>query len=205
LLTSVTGAVPPAQAQQQQQQLSAAQQMAMDEQDEQMFTDMRRVAQWMDQYCLWNKRFPEFGDEMIQAQQQLNQLTPNDPYQDTGLTLGRGFDAQPTFGNFDTSNNTFNNADVYQMQYPVPDDQNANLNRIQLKIDNSLTEEEAREWLTNPPDDWQAPPGTITLIGNQQNMYVCWGAGRNGRPIRDPLSHRTQIIIGRFAMLNNQE
>jgi hypothetical protein len=79
------------------------------------------------------------------------------------------------------------------------------LNRIKLTIDNSLSEIEAQQWLTQPPDDWQAPPGTISLIGNQQNMYVLWGAGRDGRPLRDPLSHRVQLIIGRFAMLNNQE
>jgi hypothetical protein len=192
-------------AQQQQPQMSSAQQMALEDQNEQMFTDMRRVAQWLDQYCLWNKRFPEFGDEMIQAQQQLNQLTPNNPYKDDQLTLGRGLDAQPGFGNFDYQTNSYNNADVYQMQYPVPDDQNANLNRIQLSINNSLSEEQAQEWLRQPPEEWQAPPGTISAIGNQQNMYVLWGAGRDGRPLRDALSHRTQLIIGRFAMLNNQE
>ena len=195
--------------QQPQQKMSMAQRAALDEEDYRMFSDMRRVAQWMDQYCLWNNRFPEYGDEMTQAQQQLNQLSPNDPYSQNGFTLGRGLDADPSCGtnfNYENfSNDNQNMADVYQPEYPTPDDQNANLNRIRLSIDNSLSEEEAQQWITNPPDDWQQPPGTISIIGNQSNMYVLWGAGADGRPLRDPLSHHVQLIIGRFRMENSQE
>jgi hypothetical protein len=92
--------------------------------------------------------------------------------------------------------------DYEKQAYNFPSDQAANMRRIKLRIDPSLTEEEVREDETNPPDDWNAPPGTISVIGNQQNLYCVWGAGRDGRPLRDPLSGKVQIVIGRYAMLN---
>ena len=174
---------------------SSAQQMALAELDDRMFRQMRQVSGWLDQYCMWNHRWPEVGDETNEATQQLNQLVPNNPYANGLLTLGQGLDADSQY--------TDPNASPVDM--PAPDDQAANLNRVQLGIDNSMTEEDVREDMKNPPDSWTADPGTISGIGNQQTLYVIWGAGRNGKPLKDPLTGRTQLIIGRYAMLNNGE
>jgi hypothetical protein len=174
---------------------NAAQQMALAEQDDRMFRQMRQVAGWLDQYCMWNKRWPEAGEETDEAQQQLNQLVPNNPYVSGLLTLGGGLDANPQYADPNAS----------PVDMPAPSDEAAGMNRVQLSIDSSITEESVREDIKNPPVDWTAPPGTITAVSNQQNLYYIWGAGRDGNPLKDPLSGRTQIIIGRYAMLNNGE
>ncbi|HEY9716061.1 MAG TPA: hypothetical protein V6C69_01225 [Trichormus sp.] len=170
---------------------SSAQQMALAEQDDRMFRQMRQVAGWIDQYCLWNHRWPEVGEETDEAQQQLNQLVPNNPYVGGFLTIGGGPE--------DT------NPDASLDDMPAPSDAAAGMNRVQVSIDSSLTEESVREDMKDTPVDWTSSPGTITVIGNQQNMYCLWGAGRDGKPLKDPLSGRTQIIVGHYSMLNNGE
>jgi hypothetical protein len=183
---------------------SMMQQMAMEQEDNRMFTDMSRVSNWVNQYCIWNHRFPEQGDEFRDAKAQLNQLVPNNPYINSKLYLSQGLDADPVYaGNADVSPNS--NTDYQKTPFYVPSDQAANLHRIQLVIDGSLSELEIQQWQTEPPDEWNAPAGTITVISNQQNLFCIWGAGLNGKPIRDPLSRQVQIIIGRYALLNFQE
>jgi hypothetical protein len=179
---------------------SAMQKMALEQQDGQMFTDMRRVSNWVNQYCIWNKRFPEQGTEFREAKSQLNQLVPNNPYVSNKLLLSQGLDADPVYTNpagmpsYDT--------DYQRWSYAVPDDQAANLHRIILTLDQSLTELDLQQDQQQAPDDWTAPAGSITVISNQQNLYAVWGAGRDGKPLKDPLSGVTQIIIGRYALLN---
>lgn len=181
-------------------QQSMMQQVAIEQEDDRLFMDMRRVSDWLNQYCVWNHRFPEQGDQMRQAKAQLNQLTPNNPYANDKLTLSQGLDADPEYGDPNTA--PTNALDYQQASWPVPSDQAADYQRIQLQIDPSLTELELQQYQTDPPDEWTAAPGTISCISNQQNLFCVWGAGRDGRPIRDPLSHRVQIVVGRYAMLN---
>lgn len=179
---------------------STMQQMALEQEDDRMFMDMRKVSDWMNQYCIWNHRFPEQGDEFREAKAQLNQLTPNNPYENDKLTLSQGLDADPQYA--DPNNAPTNMLDYQKATWPVPSDQAANYHRIQLQLDPSLTELALQQYQIDPPEEWTAAPGTITCIGNQQNLFCVWGAGIDGHPIRDPLSHRVQIIIGRYAMLN---
>jgi hypothetical protein len=180
------------------------QKMALEQEDYRMFDDMRRVSNWMNQYCIWNHRFPEQGDEFRAAKAQMNQLAPNNPYVNNRLILSRGLDADPEYaGNAESApsyTSDYQKAPVY-----VPDDQAANLHRVKLEINNSLTEIEIQQWQTEPPDEWNETPGTITILSNQQNLYCVWGAGADGKPLRDPLSGQVQLIIGRYALLNYQE
>jgi hypothetical protein len=179
---------------------STMQKMALEQQDEQMFTDMRRVGNWVNQYCIWNKRFPEQGDEFREAKSQLNQLVPNNPYVSNKLQLSQGLDADPEY--ISPSGSPSYNTDYQKWSYPVPDDQAANLHRIVLILDQSLTELDLQQDQTQAPDEWTAPAGSITVISNQQNLYAVWGAGRDDKPLKDPISGGTEIIIGRYALLN---
>jgi hypothetical protein len=159
--------------------------------DNRMYEQMNRVATWLNQYCVWNHRFPEQGDEMTWAKEQLNQLVPNPPYDTGALRLTSGFDADPNYSQPST-------APEYVMPNPGSPQ---NLNRIQLIFDPSLAELTVQSWRTDPPSEWQAAPGTISCISNNQNLFVIWGASLNGLPMRDPSTNRVIMIIGRYNML----
>jgi hypothetical protein len=178
-------------------------QMVLEQEDGTMFSDMRKVSNWINQYCIWNHRFPEQGDEMREAKAQLNQLIPNNPYINNKLYLSQGLDADPVYA--DPSIEPTYSSDYQKVPVYAPSDQAANFKRVKLVMDPSLTEIEIQEWERNPPDEWSADPGTVTVISNQQNLYVVWGAGYNGKPLRNPLSRVTDLIIGRYALLNNGE
>ena len=204
--TAFLGVIPLSLAQSQMQQRgqrSEMQQMALQQQDEQMFMDMRRVSNWVNQYCIWNRRFPEQGTEFREAKAQLNQLVPNNPYVSDKLLLSQGLDADPVYASSSDIPDSYTDYD--KVPYPVPSDQAANLHRIVLNIDQSLTELDLQQDQDSAPDEWTAPAGSIVVISNQQNLYVVWGAGRDGRPLKDPLSGKTQLIIGRYALLNYGE
>ncbi len=159
--------------------------------DQRMYEQMNRVANWLNQYCVWNHRFPEYGDEMNWAKEQINQLIPNPPYDTGAVRLSSGLDADPQYDQ---------PSDSPQYEMPTPGSPES-LNRVQLVFDPSLTEQQVQNWRTDPPDEWQAAPGTITAISNNQNLFVLWGAGINGMPLKDPTTNRVIMIIGRYNML----
>ena len=164
--------------------------------NDRMYQQMNRVATWLNQYCVWNHRFPEQGDEMTWAKEQLNQLIPNPPYDPGALRLTPGFDADPNYS-------SPANSPEYEMPQPGSPE---SLDRIRLIFDPSLTELMVQSWRTDPPSEWQAVPGTISAISNNQNLFVIWGAGANGLPLRDPSTNRVIMIIGRYNMLyENQQ
>lgn len=162
-------------------------------QDDRLYDQIYKVARWFDQYCSWNHRFPEVGDETADATQQLNDLVPNNPYDALDLGLTPGLDVDPNSPSYDDEESipaAYSYSDVA-----------AKNNRINLKLDPSLTELQIQEYQINPPLDWQAPPGTITAISNQQNLFVVWGANRRGLPLRDSASGRVIFVIGRYRLL----
>lgn len=169
--------------------------IALDEEDDQLYSDERKVAGWLDQFCIWNHRFPEQGDQMRDAKDQLNQLVPNNPYSSGKLLVAQGLDVDPEYTNPTAS----------PVEFPAPDYQAATENRIHLRLDPSLTELNIRQYQTQPPLEWNGPPGSIYAISNQQSLYVVWAAGRDGLPIRDPNTHRVRLIIGRYALLNQND
>jgi len=171
-------------------------QFAHAEDDMRLYEQMVKVSNWIAQYCVWNHRFPEEGDQMEDAKRQLNQLVPNIPYQTGELQLAEGLDADPEYATpVDSPEETF-------QPTPVA----ATMDRIQIQSsDLSLTDADIQEYLKHPPEEWNAPPGTITAISNQQNVYVLWAANYKGLPLRDPDSGRVRLIIGHFSLLNDTE
>ncbi|MBC7998707.1 MAG: hypothetical protein IAF58_12235 [Leptolyngbya sp.] len=190
--------------------------------DSELFEQMERVSHWFDQYCVWNKKFPDPGDEMNWARAQMNQLVPNNPYAGDKLQLMAGLDADPQYSDVANSPNSYGSSPDYQgaaaLQTPtsansqiedassgsIDSDTDANLNRIWLTVDPSLNENMAAEYLTDPPLDWVGRPGSINVISNNQNLILIWGAGANGRPIRFPGSSKTRLILGRYKLLYGQ-
>ncbi|MBI4533603.1 MAG: hypothetical protein HY711_06615 [Candidatus Melainabacteria bacterium] len=146
---------------------------------------MQRVANFLENYCTMNYSFPQSTDDVRWLTKQLMDLVPNNPFTDQ--------EDQPsdviTFPN--TSGPT------YSLPYGVQ-------NKIGLSIDNGLDDSIIEEWRTSPPDDWQAPPGTISAISNNRNLFVVWGAGADGRPIKNDLSGHTALVVGHWVGTWNQ-
>lgn len=190
--------------------------------DSELFSQMESVSHWFDQYCVWNKKFPDPGDEMNWARAQMNQLVPNNPYAGDKLQLMAGLDADPQYADVANSPNSYGTSPDYQgaaaLQTPtsanseiedapsgsIDNDTDANLNRVWLTVDPSLNENIAAEYLTDPPLDWVGRPGSINVISNNQNLILIWGAGANGRPIKYPGSGKTRLILGRYKLLYGQ-
>lgn len=159
--------------------------------DDRLYSQMNKVASWMEQYCKLNHRAPEQGEETADALRQMNQLIPNPAYNAQSIRLTPGLDADPQY--------------IQPLDAPLtvmPDDGSGiTLNRVTLTFDGSLSDLEIQEWRDNPPYEWQAAPGTIAVITNNQSLFLVWGADSTGLPLRDPASHRVVMIIGRYAML----
>jgi hypothetical protein len=175
---------------------SAAKQIAHAEEDNRLYNQMVKVSDWCAQYCTWNHRFPEGYEQVAFAKQQLNALVPNVPYQSGMLQLAQGLDDEAAYANPTTS----------PIDSPQPTPVAASMDRIQIQsADLSLTNNDIQGYLTQPPQEWQAAPGTITAISNQSTTYIVWGAGRDGLPIKDPDTGKVRIIIGHFGLLFDNE
>lgn len=156
--------------------------------DARMFDQMKKVSDYLNYQTTVNHRFPEYGDEMKLMKERLNQLVPNPPYDPHALRLQPGLDADPLYAQ----------PDNYGTPSSDNPDTGTTLDRINLSLDLSMTELEIQGWCDDPPYEWRAAPGTISAISNQQNLYIVWGAGADGLPLRDPYSKRVLMIIERF-------
>ncbi len=155
--------------------------------DGQMFSQMRQVANWVDNWVVWNHRFPEIGDETTYALQQLNELVPNNPYIAGSAYMVSG----------QTVDNAYLNAEGEQETTPMADSK-IDTDRIVFVRDFGLTVLEVDQYSLDPPVDWRAKPGTITVITNDQYLFIIWGAGSDGKPLRDFGSKRVRFAVGNY-------
>jgi hypothetical protein len=149
--------------------------------DRQLHGQLRSVARWLENYCTMNYKFPRDLDDVRYAKSQLVEVAPHNPF---------------TGGDEEASGSveTIGNVGTAGAQLSPADDQ-----RIQLQIDYSLSNYMLKEWTAHPPDGWEAPPGTITALSNDRNMFVVWGAGADGRPIRDDITGQPVLVVGRWV------
>lgn len=54
---------------------------------------------------------------------------------------------------------------------------------LQLIRSGVLSRDTRKDWLKKAPEDWKAPPGTITIIMNEKNDLVIWGAAADRQPV----------------------
>lgn len=155
--------------------------------DGQMFEQMRRVANWVDNWVVFNHRFPEIGDETTYALQQLNELVPNNPYIAGSAYMVAG----------ETVDNAYLSQQGEQQPPPMADSK-IDDDRIVFVRDFGLTVPEIDQYSVDPPVDWRAKPGTITVITNDQYLFIIWGAGADGKPLRDFGSKRVRFAVGNY-------
>ncbi len=174
------------------------------EADAMMAKQIREVASWMQNYCSSNVFFPRVGDEQNWVRSQLTELVPFNPYDpdsmnqaESGVPIAAPLTGSGPGGEILSYDEQTNEMIAQQ------DD------RIRIQVDYSMTLEQARQYQTNPPDDWQAPAGTITIVSTNQGMnqnsptdfFLVWGASANGRPVRDPYTKRVIFVQGRWTQI----
>lgn len=155
--------------------------------DGQLFDQMRQVASWVDNWVVFNHRFPEVGDETTYALQQLNELVPNNPYRSGSAYMVSG----------ETVDNAYLNQEGEQPSPPMADSK-VDSDRVCFVRDYGLTVPEVDQFSADPPVDWRAKPGTITVITNDQYLFIIWGAGADGKPLRDFGSKRVRFAVGNY-------
>lgn len=176
----------------------------LQEADAMMTKQVREVASWMQNYCSSNVFFPRVGDEQNWVRAQLTELVPYNPYDPNSLNQAESGVpiAAPLTGS--GPGGEILSYDEQANEMIAQQD-----NRIQIQVDYSMTLEQVRQYETNPPDDWQADAGTITIVSTNQGMnqnsptdfFIVWGAGANGRPIRDPFTKRVLFVQGRWTQI----
>ena len=162
--------------------------------DDRLYSQMKTVGNWIDNWIMYNHRFPEQGDEQANATNQLNMLVPNNPYQVGNLSVVAGADV----------NETLAETNEYAAPQPVAGETWSGNARVRLELDWSLSVGEIEEFSKEPPLTWQAPPGTITVACNNQYLFVVWGAGADGKSVRDPLTNRVRMVIANYQNWTTQ-
>lgn len=164
----------------------------VDRADEQMRSQIQKVAQWLQEFSMRNQnRFPGvYGDSNTierASEVQLTELVGPNPYVGAqgSINAGELDGLSPGLANFYNSDGT-----------PVAGSQIANdewtseltadnAGRIQLQMDQSAARTTLNSYRTDPPLNWQAAPGTIVGSGNGQGFLYVWGAGIDGKPVKD--------------------
>lgn len=181
--------------------------LATSQADTELYEQMVRIASWISQYCIWNRHWPDPGDQENDAVRQLNELCPNNPYQTGKLQSSSGFSTDPFYQYYSAPTNVVNNASSgFENDSLEPTTTFGALGdkRIRLQFDPSLTAEQANEWESDPPDEWEAPPGTITAICNGTDLVVIWAASVDGKPIRVAGQKKVRLFIA-SVKLNSTE
>lgn len=141
--------------------------------------EIHAVGSWLQNYCQMNYKFPVQPNDVRYAKSQLIDVAPVNPFTED-------YD--------DISNSTsVPGAGTADARISPQDEQ-----RFQLSVDYGLSNYMLGEWAHHTPDYWQAEPGTITAISNDKNMFVVWGAGADGRPIRDDITGHAVLVVGRW-------
>lgn len=158
----------------------------------QVRNQMRTVANFLQDFCQMNYRFPNPGDERDWAQAKLTMKCPENPFKPDSTDYAQD---DMLFAGMDHFAST-------GMQGSVDLQTAEQIAQAKDKIhfaDDSFGPDQIQEYAKNPPPNWVANPGTITAVSNDNNMFVVWGAGYDGKPIRDPMTGRVFMIQGMWS------
>jgi hypothetical protein len=162
-----------------------------------LISQMQKVASYMELWCRRNSRFPEQGDQINAVQADLTALLQNNPYTPQDVRTAIGSPQQEVVGG---SPGQMYGALAYDSDNDIQVAQQ--INRIRLFRDDSLSMNTIDYYSKQPPTDWTADPGVITIIGSNHGIVMVWGAGANSRPVCDPLTGRAMMISGSWGVDN---
>lgn len=158
-----------------------------------MQNQMQKVAGWLQEFSLRNQnRFPGVYGSSNSIERacevQLTELVGANPY---GSGTFGGVSAQELNGLSPGLSYYYNADGTPATGSPLANDEWTSeltadsAQRINLKMDQSMTRSTLDSYRSDPPMNWQAAPGTITAAGNGQGFFYVWGAGYDGKPVRD--------------------
>lgn len=178
----------------------------VDSDDEQMRNQIQKVASWLQEFSMRNQnRFPGvYGSSNTierASEVQLTELAGANPYSNItrgvqdrelsglapGLAYYYGANGAPVAGS-PLAN------DEYTSELTAD-----NAHRINLQMDQSFSEQTLQSYRNEPPLNWQANPGTITGAGDGQGHLYVWGAGVDGKPVKNPGGEGTYIVSAQTA------
>lgn len=169
--------------------------------DNAMRREMQNVASWLQEFSMRNQnRFPGqyigSGDLGRAAEVQLTELVGPNPYASaSGYVQAQGLNGlSPGLAAYYNSDGTpVSNSPLANDEWTSEIDAN-NAHRIQLLLDSGASDGEIASDRSDPPLSWQAAPGTITACGNGQGFIYVWGAGIDGKPLKD-FDGKTTLIL----------
>jgi hypothetical protein len=179
-----------------------AQQINNSQVDMEFIRQLRSCTRWLQLYGIRNSsRFPGLtNDESYAAQVQLNELVPNNPY-NPGYAQNS---YQGTAAWMNSNGSPATGSPVWADQW-TEHLQASNNARVILAMDYSITPDIINQYAQHPPETWTAAPGTITCVGNGQGLFLVWGAGRDGKPVKNPANGLTYISAGSTSGLINDQ
>ncbi len=177
-------------------------QYRFDSADQYLFLQMQKISEWLDNYVVMNHRFPEQvvggqdaynltfgqGDELTFALQEMSLLIPNNPYGPGTIYAQPGTDVNPLL-----------QVEDGQPAIQAPSDGMQTHNRIVVSYDGALNTADLNSLTEHPPDEWRGSPGTIGIVTDNLYHFIIWGAGRDGKPIRDPYTGNARLVIGNYV------
>lgn len=152
---------------------------------------IQKVASWLQEFSLRNQnRFPgtygSSGTIERACEVQLTELAGPNPFSGSWPAVA----AQELNGLSPGLASSFSDGSPVEGSPIDNDEWTAELSadqagRIKLQMDDSAAASTINSYRTNPPLNWQAAPGTIVGSGNGQGYLYVWGAGIDGKPIKD--------------------
>lgn len=167
----------------------------VDRADEQMRQQMMKVASWLQEFSMRNQnRFPGvYGSSGTTARAAAVQLTElvgkQSPYSSISSD---SINARELIGLQPGLSFRGSGSPIASDEYTAELSSDAG-GRIQLGVDGSANSNATDSYRNEPPGSWQAAPGTICANGTGSGYYYVWGAGVDGKPVKD-INGQTYII-----------
>jgi hypothetical protein len=70
---------------------------------------------------------------------------------------------------------------------------------VRFVQDQTICDDRRLEWEKTPPSLWKGEPGTITVIYDQYDNIVLWGAGAEHLPVQDCKNNKTFLTWRSFT------
>lgn len=171
--------------------------------DDLMRNQMQKVAGWLQEFSLRNQnRFPgtygSSGTIERAAEVQLTELVGANPYSNvsTNVSAGGLDNLAPGLPYYYSDGSPAEGSPMSNDEWTAEVAAD-NVHRIKLQQDGSASVAEVDNMRKFPPTSMQADPGTIWASGNGQGFIYVWGAGIDGKPIKDPGGRQPYIITAR--------
>ncbi|MBX9690718.1 MAG: hypothetical protein K2X27_28645 [Candidatus Obscuribacterales bacterium] len=180
--------------------------------NEEMRNQIQRVAGWLREFSLRNQnRFPGvYGDANTigrASRVQLTELAGANPYKELSSQIKSDGSNELSSALFYSY---FAGGSPTTVRPLANDEWTAeltaeNANRINLQMDRSASNGQLTSYRDlGAPSNWEAAPGTITACGNGQGFLYVWGAGADGKPVKDSNGKPYIVSADTGSTLNDQ-